>query len=107
MTRLGSLLRPAVTRRTMLKGGLIAGAGLATVPWIGGTRAESPTLRKYVSRLTIPELAQPQFADGIAHYRIEMTEFLQNVHPDLPPTRLWGYGGAWPGPPSRCEPADR
>jgi len=98
MTRLGSLLRPAVTRRTMLKGGLIAGAGLATVPWIGGTRAESPTLRKYVSRLTIPELAQPQFADGIAHYRIEMTEFLQNVHPDLPPTRLWGYGGAWAGP---------
>jgi spore coat protein A, manganese oxidase len=99
MTRLGSLLRPAVTRRTMLKGGLIAGAGLATVPWIGDTRAESPTLRKYVSRLAIPELARPQqFADGIAHYRIEMTEFSQNVHPDLPPTRLWGYGGAWPGP---------
>ena len=26
-----------------------------------------------------------------------MTEFWRKVHPDLPPTRLWGYDGAWPG----------
>ncbi len=99
MTIRSSLLRRVLTRRTMLKGGVIAGAGLAVVPWIGRTRADSPELRKYVSRLTIPEIARPRhLAEGIAHYRIEMTEFSQQVHPDLPPTRLWGYDGTWPGP---------
>ena len=48
MIRLGALSRPTVTRRTMLKAGAVAGAGLAIAPWIGGTRAESPALRKYV-----------------------------------------------------------
>lgn len=41
---------------------------------------------------------------GVAlQYRIEMKQFLQSVHRDLPPTLLWGYGPAggspsWPGP---------
>jgi spore coat protein A len=83
----------------MLKGGLIAGAGLAVAPWTSGTRADSPALEKYVGRLPIPATAQPnQIEDGIAHYRIVMTEFRRKVHPDLPPTTLWGYDGTWPGP---------
>jgi spore coat protein A len=66
---------------------------------IGGTSAESPKLRIYVSRLPIPDSAQPtRTADGIAHYKIEMTEFRQQVHRDLPPTTLWGYNGTWLGP---------
>ena len=95
----GAILGRAFTRRRVLKGGLIAGAGLAVAPWIRKTKAESPTLRKYVGRLPIPEIARPTHVeDGIAHYRIEMTEFQRKIHPDLPPTTLWGYDGTWPGP---------
>jgi len=83
----------------MLKGGLIAGAGLIVAPLTNGTRADAPALKKYVSRLPIPATAQPQHIEGgVAHYRIEMTEFRRKVHPDLPPTTLWGYDGTWPGP---------
>ena len=94
-----STLKPALSRRTMLKAGLAAGAGVSLVPWIGGTRADSPSLKKYVSRVRIPDVVQPtHVSDGIAHYKIEMTEFRRKVHPDLPPTTLWGYEGTWPGP---------
>ncbi|MEO6909336.1 MAG: multicopper oxidase domain-containing protein, partial [Edaphobacter sp.] len=32
------------------------------------------------------------------HYRVPMTEVLQQLHSQLPPTRLWGYAGVYPGP---------
>jgi spore coat protein A len=49
--------------------------------------------------LPIPPVAQPSHIDdGIAHHRIEMVQFRRKVHPQLPPTTLWGYDGAWPGP---------
>jgi spore coat protein A len=87
------------TRRTMLKTALITGAGLTVAPWISRTAAEIPPLMKYVSPLRIPHVAQPRYReDGAAYYRIEMAEFRRKVHPDLPPTTLWGYDGAWPGP---------
>jgi spore coat protein A len=92
--------KPAVTRRTILKGSLIVGAGFAVAPWVGeSSRAGSPPLRKFVTPLAIPQVARPlRVDDGVARYTIEMTEFRQQVHPDLPATTLWGYGGAWPGP---------
>jgi spore coat protein A, manganese oxidase len=97
--KLSTILKPTFTRRTILKGGLITGAGLAVAPWIRGTRAESPALKKYVSPLPMPGVARPSsIENGVAQYRIEMTEFQRKVHPDLPPTTLWGYDGAWPGP---------
>ena len=97
---LSAILPPRLTRRALLKGSLIAGAGLAFAPWIGETtKAASPTLRKYVSPLAVPAVAQPtHIEDRVAQYSIEMTEFRRNVHPDLPPTTLWGYDGTWPGP---------
>ena len=96
---LSRILRPAFSRRAMLKGGLIAGAGLVVAPLTDGTRGDSAALKKYVSRLPIPAIAQPNhIEDGVPHYRIEMTEFRRKVHPDLPPTTLWGYDGTWPGP---------
>ncbi len=58
------------------------------------------TLTPFVDPLPIPGVAQPTTgqAGGAAHYDIAMTEFTQKVHRDLPPTRLWGYGGSYPGP---------
>ena len=34
----------------------------------------------------------------VPFYRVAMREFQSKLHRDLPPTRLWGYGGAFPGP---------
>ena len=34
----------------------------------------------------------------MATYDIEMQEFLHTMHRDLPPTRVWGYDGIYPGP---------
>jgi len=105
---LNRILRPAFSRRTMLKGGLIAGAGLIVAPLTNGTRADAPALKKYVSRLPIPATAQPQHIEGgVAHYRIEMTEFRRKVHPDLPPTTLWAMTGLGRVRPWRRDPADR
>ena len=93
--------RVAFTRRDILRGGLIAGAGLAAWRFLGqAPKAESsPTLAKYVNRLPFPGLAQPtSVVNGVPQYRIAMTQFRQKVHRDLPPTTLWGYNGTWPGP---------
>ena len=27
-----------------------------------------------------------------------MTEFMQRLHRDMPPTKVWGYDGTYPGP---------
>ncbi len=57
-------------------------------------------LTPFVDALPIPSVATPVSGvpSGAAHYEIEMTEFTQQLHRDLPPTRLWGYNGTYPGP---------
>jgi spore coat protein A, manganese oxidase len=35
---------------------------------------------------------------AIPFWRVAMTEMRVRVHRDLPPTRMWGYGGTVPGP---------
>ena len=88
------------TRRSVLKTGLIAGAGLLVSPWIGGaSKAASPLLDKYADPLRLPDVATPSSVDdGIAQYAIRMSQFEQKVHRDLPATTVWGYNGTWPGP---------
>ncbi|MBL8758557.1 MAG: multicopper oxidase domain-containing protein [Phycisphaerae bacterium] len=57
-------------------------------------------LTPYVDPLPIPAIAQPTVGQpgGAAHYVIPMTEFTHRLHRDLPLTRVWGYGGSYPGP---------
>ncbi len=45
--------------------------------------------------VAVPELGIP---GGAASYRILIEEFDQQLHRDLPPTRVWGYDGVFPGP---------
>ncbi|GGG72164.1 spore coat protein A [Edaphobacter dinghuensis] len=54
-------------------------------------------LARYVDPLPIPSLIS---AIGSSNkiIDIEMRQFRQRVHRDLPPTTLWGYNGSWPGP---------
>jgi len=57
-------------------------------------------LTPYLDALPLPGVATPLTgtSGGEAHYKIFMTEQFQKLHSDLPPTRVWGYNGSYPGP---------
>lgn len=56
-------------------------------------------LEKFVDPLSVPEFLQlREQKDAHFYYEITMEEFYQKLHRDLPPTRLWGYNGQFPGP---------
>jgi spore coat protein A len=57
-------------------------------------------LEPFVDALPIPGVLQPVSgaAGGTADYVISMVQFEQQLHRDLPPTTVWGYEGAYPGP---------
>jgi spore coat protein A len=90
------------TRRDWLKTAALASAGslssrvsLAqagdTVPHaVGAVR----TLPRYADALSVPVAIRPRQSV----IEVATQEFLHKVHRDLPPTRMWGYGGTWPGP---------
>jgi spore coat protein A len=60
----------------------------------------SAALTPFVDPLPIPAVAQPTIGvpGGAASYTINITQFQQQLHRDLPPTTLWGYNGTYPGP---------
>ena len=62
-------------------------------------------LTPFVDPLPIPPVAQPVIGNpgGPATYEIAVRQFQQQLHRDLPPTTVWGYGdgptgGTYPGP---------
>jgi spore coat protein A len=57
-------------------------------------------LTPFVDPLPIPAVATPVTGTvgGVAKYVIPATEQSQKYHRDLPPTRVWGYAGTYPGP---------
>jgi len=60
----------------------------------------------FVDRLPIPPVLKPDGrradpeAPGktVPYFRVPMREVAAKVHRDLPPTRMWTYGGSFPGP---------
>jgi len=57
------------------------------------------SIERYVDPLPILKRLEPQRTR--AHtvlYRIRMMEFEKHLHSQLPPTKLWGYEGQYPGP---------
>nr|WP_239537873.1 multicopper oxidase domain-containing protein [Dyella mobilis] len=67
----------------------------------------SPTsLARFVDPLPIPPVmraagqrAHPRYPGRqLPYYRVEMRAFKARLHRDLPPTSMWGYEGAFPGP---------
>ena len=104
------MLATRVSRRTILKAGALGGASLA-VPrsWLAGAApasafSQSDKLRKFIQPLRNPVLGgiplaapdtirQPWWQPGVTHYTIDIGEYTDQLHPDLPnPTRLWGFG---------------
>lgn len=58
-------------------------------------------LSKYVDRLANPldQVISPTGQlDGVPLYDVEISQFQQQLHSELPPTTLWGYNGMYPGP---------
>jgi spore coat protein A len=95
-----------LSRRRLLQSGLYTAAGVTFskgVPAFSQAMA-SPTpvrsgvkLTRYVDPLPIPPVIRPTGKSGEI-VEIEMLQFQQKVHRDLPPTTVWGYNGSWPGP---------
>lgn len=54
-------------------------------------------LTPYVDSLPVPPVIRATGKPGET-IDIEMGQFQQKVHRDLPQTTLWGYNGSWPGP---------
>jgi spore coat protein A len=56
-------------------------------------------LERYIDPLPVPKRLMPQSTGKDAiQYRVRMLEFTQQMHSQLPPTKLWGYEGQYPGP---------
>lgn len=56
-------------------------------------------LPRFIDPLPIPRRAMPRGSrDHGVFYPIRMVEFRKRLHSQLPPTRLWGYEGEYPGP---------
>ncbi len=98
-----------LTRRQLLKASAMAGAGLL-LPWKGTVGsahafAQSDALSKFVQQLrgnTVASLVTeigvaapdptPAPITGVTHYTIEIAQFADTLHRDLPnPTKLWGF----------------
>jgi spore coat protein A, manganese oxidase len=95
-----------LSRRRLLQRGLTTAAGLTlskTVPAMQQAMASPAQVRSgvrltpYVDSLPVPPVIR---ATGKPDETIdiEMGQFQQKVHRDLPPTTVWGYNGSWPGP---------
>lgn len=110
-------------RRLLLGGGALAAAqALERAPRAAAQAASSAAsslppppepellraldLPRFVDRLPIPPVMRPagQRADpqdrhrSLPYYRVSMRQTEQRLHRDLPPTRVWSYGGSVPGP---------
>ena len=58
-----------------------------------------PILEKYKDPLPIPRVIQPlTIRKGQPIYELTMTQFYQNLHSDMPDTKVWGYEHSYPGP---------
>ncbi len=61
-------------------------------------------LEPFVDPLPIPRVLAPAARNGgVDRYRIQISEFRQKLHRDLPPTIVWGLEGAMPGPTIAAE----
>jgi len=68
---------------------LAVGAGTSTVH--AQTPLDPMTLTKFMDPLVVPPVMQPTSPGG-TYYEIGMYQINQQLHSQLPPTAVWGYG---------------
>ena len=88
-------------RRDFLRWGAIAGAGILIRPRFGWAFSQSPGgLRKFIQELPglgaagIPlatKSASTYHGVDVDFYDLEAAQYHHQFHPDLNPSRLWGY----------------
>src|SRR5580704_11746889 len=95
-----------LSRRRLLQRSLYTAAGITlkkSAQGLGQTMASPAHVRsavnltRYVDPLPIPPVIRATDKPGEV-IDLQMRQFRQKVHRDLPPTTLWGYNGSWPGP---------
>jgi spore coat protein A len=95
-----------LSRRRLLRRSFYSALGLTLTKGVRaiGQAMASPAqvrsgvkLARYVDPLVVPPVIHATGKPGQV-IDIEMRQFQQRVHRDLPPTTLWGYNGLWPGP---------
>jgi spore coat protein A len=85
---------------------LDAGLCVASVPPPARRPLHLESLARFVDALPIPRVLEPDDfrpdphdpGARIAYYRVPMRAVGVRVHRDLPPTKMWTYGGSVPGP---------
>ncbi len=88
-----------LSRRRLLQAAAAMGVAGAVPSFSRAVAQRSTSLEKYVQPLPNLETREPDGRrNGADSYRIPITEFTQNLHPDLPDTTLWGFDGVYPGP---------
>jgi spore coat protein A len=81
-------------RRSFLKASLAGGALGLMGPRRDAFAQTLTGLARYADPLPIPNVMRP--TPGVNP--VVMSQFHQKLHRDLPPTKLWGYNGTYPGP---------
>src|ERR1700757_486221 len=93
------------SRRQFLQQLLVAASGIA-FPAVDAI-AQSKNLgdqfdlklSRWVDPLPIPKTLSPiRRTRSRTEYRVRMLEFSKQLHSELPPAKLWGYEGRYPGP---------
>jgi spore coat protein A, manganese oxidase len=101
-----------LSRRDFLRTGSMAVAGAhMPMPRPSVDSLDPSKLTPFVDPLPIPRLARPVGTrpnpahpqQQIPYYRIAMRETRQQVHRDLPSTRMWSFDGSFPGPTLETE----
>ncbi|MGA7887296.1 MAG: multicopper oxidase family protein [Acidobacteriaceae bacterium] len=65
----------------------------------GQAAAAGPAIQRFIDPLPLMRRLQPHGKrHGTPSYRVRMVEFEKRLHSQLPPTRVWGYEGEYPGP---------
>ena len=101
--RLESIEVDLARRRTLKLIG--AAAGSLFIPCsMTGQEVEAPQmggvpLTPFADPLPIPPILQPKGRlQGNLYYQVELSEFQQTLHRELPPTTVWGFDRSTPGP---------
>ena len=82
----------------MFEPGVNAGAHLVPIDTLLQYR-KPDLLDRYVDPLPIPKrLAPLRTGKDEVQYHIRILQFTRQMHSQLPPTRLWGFEGQYPGP---------
>jgi spore coat protein A len=93
-------LKLCVTSAPALALGRRAGAPLASTLPVEPQQWRTPaTIDRYIDPLPRMRRMEPHATRGnTTEYRVRMVEFRKQLHSQLPPAKLWGYEGQYPGP---------